>query len=268
MPSPSHPPHQPHYARPAGPRSRPSTRTRTGLWTDALLGAVFAVALSACGGDTTSTDTSTTSSTATASTSTADTTAATTSTTDTSTAVLSKTFGTQINTSQWANYSGQTIPAYIVKRNAGGVDNARATLGRVLFYDKNLSIENTVSCASCHQHAIGFTDAALASQGVAGGLTGRHSMRLINTRFADENRFFWDKRAASLEEQTLQPIQDHNEMGFSGQAGRPTLTDLIAKLNGLDYYPALFQKVYGDTSITPARMQESLAPLCAQHCVV
>jgi cytochrome c peroxidase len=48
-------------------------------------------------------------------------------------------------------------------------------------------------------------------------------------------------------------------MGFSGQAGRPTLNDLTAKMAGLDYYPVLFQAVYGDSAITPARMQESLA---------
>lgn len=223
-----------------------------------MMASALAVGLAACGGGTTTaTTTDSTSSTSTSSTSSTST-STTASSTDT-TAVLSKTFGTQINPAQWANYAGQFIPVYIVKRNAGNVDNAKATLGRVLFYDKNLSVDNTVSCASCHQQAIGFTDTALASQGVAGGLTGRHSMRLINTRFANESRFFWDKRADSLEAQTLQPIQDHNEMGFSGLAGRPTLDNLLTKMSGLDYYPVLFQQVYGESTITSARMQEALA---------
>ena len=51
-------------------------------------------------------------------------------------------------------------------------------------------------------------------------------MRLVNARFAVEAKFFWDERAAPLEQQTTKPIQDHAEMGFSGQSGRPVLADL------------------------------------------
>ena len=83
-------------------------------------------------------------------------------------------------------------------------------------------------------------------------------MRLINTRFAEEARFFWDKRATTLEAQVLQPIQDHNEMGFSGTSGRPVLADLLVKLAAVDYYQVLFKEVYGDTNVTAARVQESL----------
>ncbi|KAK3606883.1 hypothetical protein CHS0354_018477 [Potamilus streckersoni] len=137
----------------------------------------------------------------------------------TGTAVQAK-FGTKINLTSPADYAGQSVPSYITKCNGAGISNAKATLGRVLFYDKALSIDDTVSCASCHQQAFAFSDPDISSDGVSGGKTGRHSMRLVNARFAEEVKFFWDERAASLEAQTTQPIQDHNEMGFSGQSGR------------------------------------------------
>jgi cytochrome c peroxidase len=184
----------------------------------------------------------------------------TTTTTDPYAAIKAK-FGTKIDPNNLLNYAGQTRPAYITKDNSGTnpIDDKKATLGRVLFYDKSLSIDNSVSCGSCHKQEFAFSDTAIASAGVQGGRTGRHSMRLINSRFANEVRFFWDERAASLEAQTTQPIQDHAEMGFSGQSGRPGLNDLITKLSAIDYYKELFQFVYGSTIITEAKMQETMA---------
>lgn len=71
------------------------------------------------------------------------------------------------------NYANQPKPPYIVKENTGGnvITNAKATLGRVLFYDKNLSIDNSISCASCHKQEFAFGDTALVSKGVSGGVT-------------------------------------------------------------------------------------------------
>jgi cytochrome c peroxidase len=160
------------------------------------------------------------------------------------------------------NYAGQSKPAYIQKDNtpvANPITNAGATLGRVLFYDKNLSVNNTIACASCHQQRFAFGDTALQSLGLTGGLTGRHSMRLVNSRFAEESKFFWDERAASLEVQTSRPIQDHVEMGFSGANGDPDFDSLIRKMNRIDYYNKLFKFVYGDTIITETRIQNALA---------
>jgi len=170
-------------------------------------------------------------------------------------------FGSSIDPDNLLNYTNQARPAYIIKDNSGAnpITNSKATLGRVLFYDKNLSIDNSVSCGSCHKQQFAFSDTALVSRGVNGGLTGRHSMRLINSRFSAETKFFWDERAASLEVQTTMPIQDHAEMGFSGQNGRPNLEALINKLKATDYYKELFQFAYGDVNITEARMQESLS---------
>lgn len=174
---------------------------------------------------------------------------------------IAETFGDHIDLNNLPNYENQNVPSYITKDNTNGnvISNKKATLGRVLFYDKNLSIDNSVSCSSCHLQQFAFGDTALASHGVESGLTHRHSMRLINARFADEVRFFWNERVASLEEQTTKPMQDHAEMGYSGQDGRPDLDDLINKLEAIDYYQEFFRFVYGNDSITEEKMQECLA---------
>lgn len=170
-------------------------------------------------------------------------------------------FGSNIDLNQLQNYANQDIPLYITKDNSGGnnITNAKATLGRVLFYDKSLSINNSVSCGSCHRQEFAFSDTALISDGVEGGVTIRHSMRLVNARFGTERKFFWNERANSLEAQTTMPIQDHAEMGFSGQNGRPALSTLLTKLQGIGYYNELFRFVYGDIYVTESRLQECLS---------
>ena len=178
-------------------------------------------------------------------------------------AAIKATFGTNIDPTSLANYANQGKPAYLVpgKDNTAGntITNPKATLGRVLFYDKNLSFDNSISCGSCHKQKFAFGDTAIASNGVAGGITARHTMRLINSRYAVETKFFWDERAASLEIQTTQPIQNHAEMGFSGVSGRPGIASLLTKLQSINYYNELFKFVYGDINVTEARMQECLA---------
>lgn len=169
------------------------------------------------------------------------------------------TFGSTINLNSLSNYANQTIPSYITKDNSIGnpITDKGATLGRVLFYDKNLSSNNTISCASCHQQENAFSNVATASLGV-NGTTARHTMRLINTRFANESKFFWDERAASLEIQTTQPIRNHGEMGYSGTNGDQSFSDLIAKLSTKGYYKELFKYVYGSEEITEGKIQLAL----------
>ena len=91
-----------------------------------------------------------------------------------------------INPAALENYAAQGKPAYVNKDNtaANPITDKTATLGRVLFYDKNLSINNTIACASCHKQEFAFGDTATTSLGVENGRTVRHSMRLINTRYA------------------------------------------------------------------------------------
>jgi cytochrome c peroxidase len=169
-------------------------------------------------------------------------------------------FAGKIDISNLSNYANQSKPAYITKDNTAGnpITDKGATLGRVLFYDKNLSSNNTISCSTCHIQANAFSDDAIASDGV-NGTTTRHSMRLVNSRFSNERKFFWDERAATLEAQTSDPIKNHIEMGFSGTSGDGSITTLIAKLQGIGYYKELFKYVYGSEEITEPKLQNALA---------
>lgn len=173
---------------------------------------------------------------------------------------VATTFSGKIDLNNLANYENQSIPNYITKDNTSGnpITNKGATLGRVLFYDKNLSANNTISCSSCHKQANAFGDDAIASIGI-NGTTTRHSMRLVNSRFAIENKFFWDERASSLENQTTQPIQNHIEMGFSGANGDAGISTLITKLQNIEYYKELFKFTYGSEEITETKIQLALA---------
>jgi cytochrome c peroxidase len=159
------------------------------------------------------------------------------------------------------NYANIALPAYLNSPPIQGqintpadnpISDNGATLGRVLFYDKNLSANNTISCASCHKPELGFSDTALKSKGFNGGLTGRNSMALINARFYTPGSFFWDQRAATLEAQVITPIQDLVEMGM-------TLPALETKLSTLDYYPPLFKKAFGDGTINSDRISKALS---------
>lgn len=132
------------------------------------------------------------------------------------------------------------------------ITNDGAELGRVLFYDPRLSHNDGTACASCHTQSNGFSDTAVLSEGFEGGLTGRHSMGLANARYYQNGRFFWDERAATLEDQVLGPIQDTVEMGSN-------LTDLVSELNQTEYYPALFQRAFGDSTVTSDRMAKAMA---------
>ena len=118
----------------------------------------------------------------------------------------------------------------------------RIELGRRLFHDPQLSIDDTIACASCHQEDHAFSDPARISAGVNGQFSRRHSMPLFNLAWKDS--FFWDGRAHSLREQVLIPIEDPREMGES-------MDNVIDKLSADADYPTLFSNAFGSASITP-----------------
>lgn len=162
------------------------------------------------------------------------------------------------------NYADPDLPRHFASGNRRGgriVDNTPddnlitdhgATLGRVLFYDTRLSGNDTVACGSCHLQEHGFSDPDRLSTGLNGELTARHSMALANARYYSRGRFFWDDRAATLEDQVLMPIQDTVEMGMS-------LDTLEAKLAAVDFYPPLFENAFGSAEITSDRISQTLA---------
>ena len=138
------------------------------------------------------------------------------------------------------------------------VTNAGATLGRVLFFDRQLSLNGSTACASCHQASAGLGDTARFSTGFAGVQNTRaQSMRLFNLRFFTPGTFFWDRRAPSLEVLATQPIRDSIELGFTDAAGG--LDSLFRRMRSLPYYPELFRLAFGDDTITEARLQRALA---------
>lgn len=132
------------------------------------------------------------------------------------------------------------------------ITDAGATLGRVLFYDKKLSANGTISCASCHQSEHGFSDPNVFSEGFNGGQTRRHSMSIVNARFYADGKFFWDERAETLEDQVLMPFQDDVEMGL-------TLQQLVNIASEQVYYPPLFEDAFGAKTITSDKISKALA---------
>lgn len=160
-----------------------------------------------------------------------------------------------------ANYANPTLPASFLVQPIlnqdntpanNRVSNPAATLGQVLFYDKRLSRKQSVSCSSCHQQQHGFSDPRTFSVGFEGGLTGRNSMGLANARWYQRRAFFWDERAATLEAQVLEPIQNEVEMGM-------TLPDLVARLSAEPFYADLFNSAFGTPTVTTDRISRALA---------
>lgn len=164
------------------------------------------------------------------------------------------------------NFASITLPAYYDGTvtpddntpNNNAITNRAASLGRVLFNDRRLSVNDTLSCASCHRQANGFSDPRQFSTGVSGtAFTTAHAMRLGNIRYFRPGSMFWDKRAASVEIQASQPIQNVVEMGWDNAAG--SIAALITKMNATTYYPDLFNFAFGSPTITEARIQLALA---------
>lgn len=165
------------------------------------------------------------------------------------------------------NYRSQALPGFyappvLMREDRTPANNATtnegALLGRVLFFDVNLSRTRNIACASCHAQTLAFGDTAQFSLGIDGlSRTGAHSMRLGNARFNESGQYFWNRRAASLEAQATQPIQDAVEMGFDATHGG--FAAVIARLDTLPYYAPLFKLAFGSVEISEVRVQRALA---------
>ncbi|HJW30077.1 MAG TPA: cytochrome c peroxidase [Saprospiraceae bacterium] len=131
-----------------------------------------------------------------------------------------------------------------------GITNAGATLGRVLFYDKILSIDNTVSCGSCHHQTIGFADESRFSSGIDHQLTTRNAPSISN--LYDDNLLFWDGRSTSISDLVLQPVKNHKEMGMEN------MNFLVRKIETAPYYADLFKNAYGSPEVTPTRIADAM----------
>lgn len=123
-------------------------------------------------------------------------------------------------------------------------------LGRNLFYERQLSRNGRISCGSCHQQSRAFTDGARFSRGVDGELTSKSSMSIVNMLW--NSKFFWDGRAATLEEQSIQPIPDHIEMDLP-------LDEAVQRLSESDSYRQQFMAAYETDEITSDLMAKAMA---------
>ncbi len=124
--------------------------------------------------------------------------------------------------------------------------HAKVMLGRMLFYEKKLSGDNTMACATCHVQANAFSDTRQFSIGIDGLPDGRHAMAIVNLAW-NTNGFFWDGRSASLREQSLKPIQDVLEM-------HETLPNVVAKLQGDFMYRNMFNNAFNSVEITAEKI--------------
>ena len=130
------------------------------------------------------------------------------------------------------------------------VTDEKAALGKALFFDKRLSRDATVSCATCHDPNKGWTDQAPVSTGIKGQKGTRSAPTVLNAAYMDLQ--FWDGRAQSLEEQAKGPIENPVEMGF-------THAEAVRRLSGIKGYAPLFKAAFGDESVSIDRIAMAIA---------
>lgn len=123
-------------------------------------------------------------------------------------------------------------------------------LGRKLFYEKALSDDYSMSCATCHQQGHAFTDIRVVSLGTDGSPGRRNSMAIVNPAW--DQFFFWDGRAASLEMQAFGPVANMVEM-------RNTWPEVVSRLSSLSNYPLLFEHAFGSPGVDSMRVVMAIA---------
>ncbi len=146
-----------------------------------------------------------------------------------------------------------SVPLGLTKPNVPAnnpITNEKVELGRLLYFDKRLSKNNTISCATCHDPAKGWTDQSPVSTGIHGLKGTRSAPPVFNATYNELQ--FWDGRAPSLEEQAKGPIQNPVEMGFSLKG----VEEKIGKIKG---YQKLFKKAFGSTQVTADKIVQAIA---------
>ena len=140
--------------------------------------------------------------------------------------------------------------------------NNKATLGRVLFYDKTLSKDGNVSCGSCHHSDKAFSDDGRFSEGVESTVTKRNTLALATTLSfkisynpfdpsLSRSKFSWDDSAANLPQQIAQAFRAENEMNIDED-------EIKNRINEAPYYKVLFEKAYGDNMVSGERIEEAI----------
>lgn len=130
------------------------------------------------------------------------------------------------------------------------MSEAKVELGKALYFDKRLSRDGTVSCATCHDPSKGWTDQSPVSTGIKGQKGGVSAPSVLNAAYYELQ--FWDGRAASLEEQAKGPIANPIEMGFTHE-------EAVARLKTIKGYSPLFKRAFGDAAIDIDRVAKAIA---------
>lgn len=127
----------------------------------------------------------------------------------------------------------------------------KVALGKKLYFDKRLSADGTVSCASCHDPLHGFADGKSVATGIRGQAGARNSPTVLYAGFSEVQ--FWDGRAPTLEEQAKQPLINPVEMG------QPSHDAVVKAVASIGEYPPLFQQAFGSPEITIDRIAQAIA---------
>jgi cytochrome c peroxidase len=127
---------------------------------------------------------------------------------------------------------------------------AKAELGRTLYFDKRLSADGTVSCATCHDPKFAFTDGAAVSTGIKAQKGGRSAPTVINRAWSLAQ--FWDGRAPSLEAQAIGPMANPIEMGNTHAA-------IVENLNSIAGYKPLFKSAFETDKINISQVAKAIA---------
>jgi cytochrome c peroxidase len=128
----------------------------------------------------------------------------------------------------------------------------RVRLGRWLFYDKRLSADGTVACASCHQSDHAFSQSTPVPTGIHGQKGRRKAPSFINLAWTLYPHFFWDGRAGSLEEQALSAIANPTEMDLAPAR-------LAARVGRIPGYRPYFAETFGTAEVTAPRIARAIA---------
>ena len=159
---------------------------------------------------------------------------------------------------------GKTYPKVnIVSLAETQANNNRATLGRVLFFDKTLSLDKNVSCGTCHDPSRAFSDDNQFSDGVDGKVTTRNSLALATTLSfkisynpidpsLSGSNFSWDDSASSLDQQVKNAFRNENEMNI-------TEDEILNRIAEQPFYPILFEKAFGDSQVDTDRISAAIS---------
>lgn len=159
-----------------------------------------------------------------------------------------------------------SLPNHLLGPGVAGrfvANHDRATLGRALFYDKDLSKDRSISCASCHDQSLAFSDNKVLSDGVEGRQTARNSQPLgaivnfaayygVNRFGSNAIQFFWDERAGTVMDQCRETFSNPDEMGM-------TMNQVIDRIKEKEYYPILYKKAFKNRVIDEENTLDALA---------